>query len=193
MKAHLLAAPGIVQSIAENGYGRLRWGHLVTGEVDDLKFAMNAVYITANSKTRQIRLHAPAPHSTFTMPFSSRLMIASGPINSFVGIFGVSVHRTALMDEVIFEEDMPTVTTGVTLPARGMDFSYRLLDSAGREGGNGRATTDPFGEAVVGADSLGLQLLSAFVPDLPSVTLAESVVAIDVTLANGQSARVPVR
>ena len=61
-----LVAPAIVQSIAENGYGRLKWGHLVTEEFDDLKFAMNAVYITANSKTRQIRLHAPAPHSTFT-------------------------------------------------------------------------------------------------------------------------------
>ena len=157
-----------------------------------LEFATSPLYLPIIAGLA-LSGNAPPETETFTMPFSSRLMIASGPINPFVGIFGVSVHRTELVDEVIFEEDLPTVATGVTLPARGMEFSYRLLDSAGREVGTGSATTDPFGEAVVGADSLGLQMLSAFVPDLPSVSLAESVVAIDVTLANGQSARVPVR
>jgi hypothetical protein len=61
-----LAAPGLVQSIAENGYGRLRWGHLVDEDFNDLKFAMNSVYITANTKTRQVRLHSPEPHSMIT-------------------------------------------------------------------------------------------------------------------------------
>jgi hypothetical protein len=133
--------------------------------------------------------NAPPETETFTMPASSRLLLATGPINPFVGIFGVSVHRTELVDEVMFEEDLPAVNTQINTPARGVDLQYRLLAQGGREVGRGRVVTDPLGEAPLAVSGEARQVRR--LQQLPVVSI-DSVTEVEIT-ANGVTGKIAVR